>query len=259
MNSIIFGIKAVVALWSRNAKVWFKWLYPSIAGNIVNPILYFFSFGFGLGAVIETMDGVPYAVYIVPGMMCYAAMFSAGFETTIGSYFRMTNQGTFDAILATPVNLHQLLIGEILWATTKALLAAGGVMLAAYVFGAMPNVIGTIYTIPVLVFGSIAFAISGLIFTAYAKTPEFFNYFFTFWVTPNFLFTGVFFPINKFSELGQTLANLMPMTHFINITRDLTLGKGFSISMLEPVVYLTLLSIICYVISYKKLKTRLFS
>ena len=76
-------------------------LAPRWRANVVNPALFLFAFGFGLGAFIETMDGVDYLSFIVPGMIAYAAMFAASFETTIGSFSRYWHmQRTWDAVLA---------------------------------------------------------------------------------------------------------------------------------------------------------------
>lgn len=258
MERFVFGIKAITALWGRNAKVWFRWVYSSLAGNVLNPILYLFSFGFGLGAVVETMDGVPYIAYILPGMMCYAAMFNSGFETTIGSYSRFKTQRTYDAILATPVGLHEVMLGEIAWAVTKALISSGGVMVAGYLFGAIPAGFSALSAVPVIITGAITFAVAGLLFTSIANSYEFFNYFFTVWVTPNFLFTGVFFSLDRFPEWLQTVSSFIPMTHFINVTRPLILGNDFNINMILPICYLLGIAIVGYVFTYINLKKRLF-
>ena len=87
---------------------------------MANPLLFLFAFGFGLGAVIDDMGGLDYLAYVVPGMMAYSAMFAASFETTIGSFARFNMQKTWDAVLATPVSLLELLLGEAVWAACKA-------------------------------------------------------------------------------------------------------------------------------------------
>jgi lipooligosaccharide transport system permease protein len=150
------------------------------------------------------------------------------------------------------------MLGEIAWAVTKALLSTSGVMVAAYLFNAIPAGFEALSAFPIIVIGAVTFAISGLYFTSIANSYEFFNYYFTFWVTPNFLFTGVFFSMDRFPEWVQTISSFIPMTHFINVTRPLILGGDFSISMLQPLGYLATISIIGYVLAYRNLKKRLF-
>src|SRR5918992_5104110 len=100
----------------RQYLVWRRIIWPSLSTNVANPVLFLFAFGFGLGAVIDAMGGLSYLAYVVPGMMAYSAMFAASFETTVGSYSRFMLQKTWDAVLATPVRLTELLLGELLWA-----------------------------------------------------------------------------------------------------------------------------------------------
>jgi len=107
------------AVWRRNALVWRRLMGPSIATNVLDPLIFLFAFGYGLGAVIDRVGGLDYLSFVVPGMMCYAAMFAASFESSISVYARFHMQRTWDAILATPVTLAELMFGEMSWAATK--------------------------------------------------------------------------------------------------------------------------------------------
>ena len=107
------------AVTRRQYLVWRKVIWASLSTNVANPILFLFAFGFGLGAVVDRMAGLSYLAFIVPGMMAYSAMFAASFETTVGSFSRLDFQKTWDATLATPVTLLELVLGEALWATGK--------------------------------------------------------------------------------------------------------------------------------------------
>ena len=113
-----------LAVCRRQYLVWRKIIWPSLSTNVANPVLFLFAFGFGLGAVIDDMGGLDYLAYVVPGMMAYSAMFAASFETTIGSFARFNMQKTWDAVLATPVSLIELLLGEAFWAACKAMISA---------------------------------------------------------------------------------------------------------------------------------------
>ena len=103
----------------RQYLVWRKVIWSSLTTNVANPILFLFAFGFGLGAVVDRMAGLSYLAFVVPGMMAYSAMFAASFETTVGSFARFDFQKTWDATLATPVTLLELLLGEAFWATVQ--------------------------------------------------------------------------------------------------------------------------------------------
>lgn len=118
-----------LAVWYRDAKVWTKFYKASILGNMGEPLLYLLAMGWGLGRMVGTVDGVPYIQFLAPGLVCSTAMYAATFECTFGSFTRMTRQNTYDAILATPVSLEDVVAGEILWGATKGLLSGTAMLL----------------------------------------------------------------------------------------------------------------------------------
>ena len=243
----------------RHYIMWRGMLWPSLATNVFNPILFLFAFGFGLGAFIDTMDGTSYLSFIVPGMVAYAAMFAASFETTIGAFSRYWQQRTWDAVLATPVSLFELLAGEALWATFKGMFSAICVLAVGAAWGGVPSLEGALLVLPIMFVGSMSFACAGLAATAFARGYEFFSYFFTFWVTPMFVFCGVFFEIERYPESVQTAAWLLPMTHIIAIVRPLMTSQPVEpLWTLVHLSYVVLLAVITFLIAYKKMRRRMF-
>jgi len=212
------------AVWRRNALVWRRLIGPSLTTNVLDPLIFLFAFGYGLGAVLDRVGGMDYLAFIVPGMMCYAAMFAASFEATISTYARFSLQRTWDATLATPVTLTELMLGEMSWAASKGVLSSCCVIVVGALWGGIASSAGTLIAVPVLALGAICFACCGLVVTAQAKTWDIFAYFFTFWVTPMFMFSGTFFEVTRFPFLVQAIAWALPMTHLIAVVRPLTAG-----------------------------------
>ncbi|MCB1884903.1 MAG: ABC transporter permease [Geminicoccaceae bacterium] len=213
-----------LAVWRRNFLTWRRLFWSSMASNVANPLLFLFAFGYGLGAVVKEAEGIPYFDFILPGMMAHAALFSASFETTISAYARFELQKTWDAILATPLRLGELLAGELLWAASKAMLASLCVLAVGIAWGGVPSLWGALMGLPVVFVASLAFAAYGLFATAHAKNWEVFSYFFTFWVTPMLMLGGTFFAVDRFPGWVEALAWAFPMTHFIAVLRPLTTG-----------------------------------
>jgi lipooligosaccharide transport system permease protein len=243
----------------RQYLVWRRIIWPSLSTNVANPVLFLFAFGFGLGAVIDDMGGLDYLAYVVPGMMAYSAMFSASFETTIGSYARFNMQKTWDAVLATPVSLMELLLGEAFWAACKALISASCVLLVGALWGGVGSLPGALLSLPLIVLAGFSFAACGLAATAYAKSWEFFSYFFTFWVTPMFVFSGVFFGVDRFPDVVEPLAWILPMTHLIEVVRPLVAGQDLAPwQALGHLGYVAALAAVAFVLAYRRLRVRLF-
>jgi lipooligosaccharide transport system permease protein len=248
-----------LAVTRRQYLVWRKVIWSSVTTNIANPILFLFAFGFGLGAVVDRMAGLSYLAFVVPGMMAYSAMFAASFETTIGSFSRFDFQKTWDATLATPVTLLELLLGEASWATCKAMISAVCVLIVGALWGGVGSVGGALLSLPVILLGGFAFAACGLAATAYAKSWEFFSYFFTFWVTPMFIFSGVFFGVDRFPDYIEWVAWVLPMTHLIEVVRPLVAGQNLGLlAALGHIAYVAALAGIAFIIAYRRLQARLF-
>jgi lipooligosaccharide transport system permease protein len=192
-------------------------------------------------------------------MMAYSAMFAASFETSIGSFSRFNMQRTWDAVLATPVSLAELLLGELLWAATKAMLSAVCVLLVGTLWGGVGSIAGALFSLPLIFLGSMGFAACGLAATAHAKSWEFFSYFFTFWVTPMFMFSGVFFSVDRFPLVIQPISWILPMTHLIGLVRPLTAGAGVSpAAALLHVSYLLVLPVVAFWLAHRRLRKRMF-
>ena len=248
-----------LAVTRRQYVVWRMVIGPSRATKVASPLLFLFAFGFGLGAVVDEMGGLSYLAFIVPGMMAYAAMFAASFETTIGSFARFDFQKTWDATLATPVSLLELLLGEAFWATCKAMISALCVLVVGALWGGIGSAAGALLSLPLLLLTAFAFATCGLVATAYAKSWEFFSYFFTFWITPMFVFSGVFFAVDRFPDYVEPIAWILPMTHVIEVVRPLVAGQELgALEALGHVAYVAALGALAFVVAYRRLKTRLF-
>src|SRR3989338_8474059 len=109
-------------VWYRDFLVWTRYWHQSILGMIGEPVLYFVGIGYGLGSFIDQINGVPYVEFLAPALIMSAIMNSASFETTYSSFTRMETQKTYYSIAVTPVQIDEIIAGEILWGATKSVL-----------------------------------------------------------------------------------------------------------------------------------------
>lgn len=202
----------------RNYRVWRKFKIASLVGNLGQPLLFLAAFGIGLSQQVPIMEGYTYLQFIAPGLAASAVMYSASFETTYGSYTRLATQSTFDGILATPITVEELALGEILWGACKGFLSGIIMLLAMPLFGLIPS-LWTIALLPVLFLEGILFAAAGLIMTALASNYEFFNYFISLFITPLFLFSGIFFTLTSLPDFTRSILELVPLTPVVTVAR----------------------------------------
>jgi len=204
--------------------VYTKLYKSSIALNFVEPVLYLAALGLGLGAFVKDINGVPYIKYIAPGIIASSSMFAAVYECTYGTYVRMTFQKTFEAILATPVGIDELIAAELSWGATKSMFYGSIIMIVIAAFGLVDSEF-IILAIPVLLLSGLIFAEISMIFTAIVPGIESFNYVFTLVMTPMFLFSGIFFPIDGLPPIVSKIAYFTPLYHLVNICRSFAAGK----------------------------------
>jgi lipooligosaccharide transport system permease protein len=179
--------------------------------------------GLGLGAFVKDIHGVPYIKYIAPGIIASSSVFAAVYECTYGTYIRMTFQKTFDAILATPVNLDDLVAGELIWGATKSVIFGITIMIVVALFGLVDSPM-ILLAIPFIFLGGLIFAELSLICCAIVPGIDSFSYFYTLFMTPLFLFSGIFFPLDAMPRIVGDLASLTPLYHLVNICRAFSAG-----------------------------------
>lgn len=217
-------LKRALRVWQRNFTVYTKLYKSSLALNFVEPVLYLAALGLGLGAFVKEVEGIPYINFIAPGIIASSAMFATAYECTYGTYVRMFYQKTFDAILATPVNIDDLIAGELIWGASKSMLYGTIIMAVISAFGLVSSPL-ILAAIPVLFFSGLIFAEISVMFVAIVPGIDSFNYFYTLFMTPMFLFSGIFFPVDTLPPLVQKIAFFTPLYHLVNVCRSAALGK----------------------------------
>ena len=242
-------------VWYRDLKVWLTFYKASLIGNLGEPLLYLVAMGLGLGKLVGPVNGLPYIAFLAPGLVCSAAMYTATFECTFGAFTRMTRQLTYDAILATPVSLDEIVLGEIMWGATKSLFSGAAMLLVMSFFGLVTSP-WAVLVLPLSIIIGFLFASLSMIVTAKSPSYDFFSYYFTLGIAPMFLFSGIFFPIDNLPGWAQTMAWFLPLTHGVNISRALfagTLGWG----LMKDVLWLAVFTIAAFSFAVSAIRKRL--
>lgn len=212
----------------RNFLVWRKLAVPSLIGNIAEPLMWLLAFGYGLGALIGEVkvDGhtMPYLLFIASGSICMSTMNAASFEALYSAFSRMHVQKTWDGILNAPVQLDDIVLAEMLWASFKAIFSATAILLVILSLG-ISHAPTLIAVLPVLLLAGICFASMALIFNALASGYDFFTYYFTLFLTPTMFLSGVFFPQSQLPPLVRHVAEWLPLSQAVMLVRPLFLGE----------------------------------
>jgi len=203
----------------------FRTFWKSTAfSSVVEPVVYLLAFGLGLGAtVVSKVEGLDYVEFVGTGMVATAVIFSSVFPAMFGTFVKHRFQNTYDAILAAPVDVEELVTAEMLWIGLRAGVFGCFPLLVTMAFGLDPSpgmlLVPLFCLITALGFAGFGIAVAGTV----AKIDQF-NYVTTLVVTPLFLVAGTFFPIGGLPEWAQVAAQFNPLHQLVELVRHASFG-----------------------------------
>ena len=203
----------------------------SLFSSFAMPVLFLTAMGVGLGTYVDdgtggsALGGVSYLAFLAPGLLASAAMQSAAFEATFPIIGGLVWSRVFHAMYATPIRPSDIALGNLAWIAFRVLLVSAVFTLVVVLFGAASSPL-IVLAIPVAVLTGMAFAGPIAAFSATQRTMEKFNAVFRFGITPLFLFSGTFFPVESLPLFLQPVAWITPLYHGVALSRGLSLGTA---------------------------------
>jgi lipooligosaccharide transport system permease protein len=216
---------------------WFSYLLSGLS----QPFLYLVSMGIGLGLYVNSNGGapggVPYLDYIAPALLVTQAMMAAAFESAWPIMGKIEWDKTYRAALNTPLGATDLLDGDLMWIAFRATLLSVLFVVVVILLGAAVSPL-VLLAVPVAVLTALSFAAPIMAFTATQARADGFNALFRFGITPLFLFSGTFFPIEKLPLPLQPVAWITPLYHGVAAARSLSLGQVDPVGLVVHVGFL---------------------
>jgi lipooligosaccharide transport system permease protein len=249
------NLRDVIAVWLRNFEVHVRLWRMHVLAPIIEPVFTVFAFGWGVGALIAAkVQGLPYLSFVGAGVLAFTVIMRAMFETTYASYFRMVYQSTYDAILATPIDVESLAFAEIVWAVSKAFFDSLIILLVLAMFGAATSTFAALSPLP-LVAGSWFIAALSLGITARVHDIDSFNLYMAIFFSTIFL-CGVWFPLDVLPWFLRLLGWIIPLTSAVDLARALLTGRFFLRHVYEA-VYLLLMAAVFSEWAMRSLRKRM--
>lgn len=230
LRALIPAPRGAYRVWRRSATIFRKRWLTILIPNFVEPLLYLAALGLGLGAFIREggIGGQSYPQYIAPGLLAANAMFAASFESTFNTFVKLKVDRVYEAIVSTPVNVEDAIAGEYLWAGTRAVMQGTVFLTVLTLLGLISSPWAILIPLVLLVVGMM-FSVMGTLFTSLIPTIDLYGYYFTLVITPLFLFSGIFFPIDGFPAPIPQIAWFTPLYHAVNACRELATGPSAAI------------------------------
>jgi lipooligosaccharide transport system permease protein len=232
-----------------------------IFSGFFEPVFYLLGIGIGLGAMVPDIDGLDYGAFVLPGLLASSCLNGAITDGMFNIFFKLHFQKTYDGILATPMQVPDIALGEVLWAVSRSSLYAAAFLVVALVMG---SVLGqrlllspwAVVAFPAAVFVSAAFAAIALCMTTVIRTVEDFDPVMGLLVLPMFLFSGIFFPIAQLPGPLPWVVAVLPLYHAVELLRALTTG-ALAPALIGHIVYLAAVGCMAFVLAMRRLEQRL--
>jgi lipooligosaccharide transport system permease protein len=242
-------------VWYRHLRVYTRNLVSNGLPPFLEPVIFLVGIGVGLGKYIASMDGMPYLLFLATALPVTSSMFTAAYECTFGTFIRLEFEKAYDGMLAAPITVRDLFLGELLWAGTKGLFFAACVVTVMACFGTAPMP-GSLLSPVVGLLTGMMFGALSLLVTSFVKNINHFNFYFTGFLSPMFFFSGTVFPLESLPASLRPVAELFPLTHAVRLARSLALGQlgpGVPLDLL----FLVALTAIAAQVAIERLRRRM--
>ena len=173
--------------------------------------------------MVDEVEGIPYVEFVGTGMVATAVIFSSALPAMFGTFVKHRFQSTYDAILAAPVDVEELVTAEMLWIGLRSGIYGCFPLLVTICFGLDPA--WGMLLVPFFCFvTALGFAAFGIAVAASVAKIDQFNYVTTLCITPLFLVAGTFFPIDGLPQGVQVVAQLNPLYQLVELVRGGAFG-----------------------------------
>lgn len=241
----------------RNFVSYKRFVVPTLIVSLGQPLFYLLTFGIGMGAYVGLFGGRPYLYFLVPGILTSSVMLSSTFECLYEVFVKMIHERLYDSLIATPVSAEDAIAGDILWGAFRGVISGVLMLLVAIFLGIFPvSLVNFFVLFLLMIFVGILFSSLAMIVTAFAPSFDFFSYYTELVITPMLFFSGVFFPLDKFPDWLKIMAQFMPLTHAVNISRAVFLGV-YSPELIYNFLFLLIFEIVAFIAGIKLMKRRL--
>jgi lipooligosaccharide transport system permease protein len=227
----------------RHLQAWRARAATHLLGNLAEPVSLLLAFGYGLGALIGPVEGLPYVSYLASGGVVLSCALTASVEALYPAFDRMRPQGTWDGILLTPIGLDDIVLAELLWAALKSMVSLAAMLAVLTLLG-----IGRAPTlwlaVPLLAFVSLVFASMALAVCAACASNAFFTHYLGVLMAAMSFVSGVYFPVSTLPEPLQAGVALLPLNCAVELVRPLVLGHWPAESA-RPLAVLATWALVC--------------
>lgn len=232
-----------------------------IVSGFFEPLFYLLSLGIGLGGMVPDVGGISYLAFVAPGLLASSCMNGAVSDGFFNIWFKLHYQKTYDGILATPMRVSDVALGELFWALSRGSLYAVTFLVLVAVLGEVwgPRILlspTALLAAPAAFIAAASFSAMALLLTSVVSRREQFDYVMGLIVMPMFLFSGIFFPVSQMPWTVRWVFQVVPLYHAVELLRGLTTGHVTPV-LLWHLTFLVLGGAAAFVVAMRRLERTL--
>lgn len=234
-GTVLPSPRRAIRMVQRNLLV-YKHSWMVIFSGFFEPVFYLLSMGVGIGGMVPDVNGISYTAFVAPGLLASSCMNGAISDGLFNIFDKLRYRRTYDAVLATPMRVADIALGEMLWATARGSLYSVGFLSVVLAFGELygPRVLlsaTAVFALPAAILLAGSLSAMALCATSFLRSHEDFDKVIGLVVMPMFLFSGTFFPLTQLPSWLQWVFQLVPLYHGVELLRALTTGA------LSPIIW----------------------
>lgn len=218
--------RGAFTIWGRDMRVLRRSLFSELLAVVAYPITLYLAFGVGLKGYINDVDGIPYGLFIAPGLISMTAVSAAFDESAWSMWFHRRVQHTIEEYRVNPISVYDIIIGKIVSGFSQG--AIKGIVVAGVIFLLTPFRFPAVHLLAYLffiIFGSMAFSCIGTMCGTVVDKPENIGRIQSVVIVPLIFLSGIFFPLSSYPSSALTVVKLLPTTAIFEGAR-LALLKG---------------------------------
>jgi lipooligosaccharide transport system permease protein len=244
------------SVWYRHFRTYTRDIVSNGFPPFMEPLIFLAGMGLGMANYVPRFAGMSYLQFLATGLVMTSAMFTASFECTYGTFVRLEFDKVYDGMLAAPLSVADVIVGEALWAGTKGAFFSLAVLVIISLFGIV-NFFTALLTPLVGFLTGFLFAGIALLVTSFVKNLNQFNFYFSGLLSPMFMFCGTIFPVANLPRSLQIVAEFLPLTHPVRLGRVAVLASGWTPILFLDLLYILGLTAVVLFLAVKRLERRM--
>lgn len=247
------NLRGSLAIWWRDMLVLKRSILSELVAVVAYPLTIYLAFGIGMQGYIGLVEGIPYGLFIAPGLITMTAVNAAYNESVWSLWFHRRVQFTIESYRVTPVSAAEIVVAKILSGFSHGLIKGVAVALVLFIITPFRFPLSSLAAyLFFLIPGSALFSCAGVISGTLLDKPETIGRVEAVLIMPLIFMSGLFFPLSSYPATVVPFMSLLPTTALFEGARQAMVTGSFSVPYSANIYFAALIAFIAAVLIFRK-------